>query len=155
MQIAARDGLHSMTPNNPARHAGVSNGGVMHQFPTEVRLIEAVVNPFGERHEQVVLPVVARDPQPRLRWASALKDCTFAPPVSHRSPSCSRVALKSDTQFASLLDRQDPLGRRVKRELRRRLAPSPQPWGESVREKTVCRSSSRSSVTKPQRRLPL
>ena len=155
MQIAARDGLQSMTPNNPARHAGVSNGGVMHQFPTEARLIDAVVAPFGDRHQPTVLPVVARDPQPRLRWASAFKGCIFAPPVSRRSPSCSRVDLKSDTQFASLQDRQDPLGRRVKRELRRRLAPSPQPWGESVREKAVCRSSSQSPVTKPQRRLPL
>ncbi len=154
MQIAARDGLHSMTPNNPARHAGVSNSGGMHQFPTEARLIEAVVTPFGDRHEQLVLPVVARDPQPRLRWASAFKGCIFAPPVSRRPLSCSRVDLKSATQFADLLDRQDPLARRVKRELRRPLAASPQPWGESVREKAVCRSSSQSPVTKSQRRLP-
>ena len=154
MQIAARDGLQSMPLNNPARHAGVSNSGVMHQFPTEARLIEAVVTQSGERHGPTVLPVVARDPQPRLRWASAFEDCTFAPPVSHRPPSRSRGGLKSDTQFAGLLDRRDPHARRLGQELRRPLATSPQPGCESGREQLVCRSSSRSPVTKPQRRLP-
>ncbi|MFM8288542.1 MAG: TetR/AcrR family transcriptional regulator [Planctomycetaceae bacterium] len=97
MQIAARDGLQSMTLDNLARQAGVSKGGVMHHFPTKDRLIEAVVAHFGERLEQTVLELVANDPQPRLRWARAFVDCTFPHPAARRTSSRPRAGSRPAT----------------------------------------------------------
>ena len=90
IEIAARDGLSSMTLDNVARHAGVSKGGVTYHFPSKEKLVEGVVEHFGDRLERLVLERVAHDPQPRHRWARAMLDCTFeeAPaPSSAASPS--------------------------------------------------------------------
>ena len=77
IEIAAREGLAAMTLDNVARHAGVSKGGVTYHFPSKDRLVEAVVEHFGQRLERLVLERVANDPHPRHRWARAMLDCTF------------------------------------------------------------------------------
>jgi AcrR family transcriptional regulator len=90
IEIAAREGLAAMTLDNVARHAGVSKGGVTYHFPSKEKLVEGVVEHFGQRLERLVLERVANDPHPRHRWARAMLDCTFeeAPaevPVAKRS----------------------------------------------------------------------
>lgn len=77
IEIAAREGLSAMTLDNVARHAGVSKGGVTYHFPSKEKLVEAVVEHFGQRLERLVLERVANDPHPRHRWARAMLDCTF------------------------------------------------------------------------------
>ena len=77
IEIAARDGLSSMTLDNVARHAGVSKGGVTYHFPSKEKLVEGVVEHFGQRLERLVVERVAHDPHPRYRWARAMLDCTF------------------------------------------------------------------------------
>jgi len=102
MEIAARSGLQSMTLDNLARTAGVSKGGVMHHFPTKDRLVEAVVEHFGTRLEQMVLELVASDPNPRFRWARAFLDCTFASTSGPPAPRPrSTPASRSVTRTAS------------------------------------------------------
>ncbi len=77
IEIAAREGLAAMTLDNVARHAGVSKGGVTYHFPSKEKLVEGVVEHFGQRLERLVLERVANDPHPRHRWARAMLDCTF------------------------------------------------------------------------------
>ncbi|MFN7766835.1 MAG: TetR/AcrR family transcriptional regulator [Planctomycetaceae bacterium] len=85
IEIAAREGLAAMTLDNVARHAGVSKGGVTYHFPSKDKLLEAVVEHFGERLERLVLERVANDPHPRHRWARAMLDCTFDEPAAASS----------------------------------------------------------------------
>ena len=51
IEIAAREGLAAMTLDNVARHAGVSKGGVTYHFPSKEKLVEGVVEHFGQRLE--------------------------------------------------------------------------------------------------------
>lgn len=77
IRTVSRDGLLAMTLDNVAKEAGVSKGGVMYHFPSKEQLVTGMLTYFGDQAERMLLERLARDPEPRRRWARAMIDCLF------------------------------------------------------------------------------
>jgi AcrR family transcriptional regulator len=72
MQLAARDGLLTLTLDNVAEESGLSKGGVMHHFATKEALLSGVIMHFTDQVEREMTRLVAEDPKPTYRWARAM-----------------------------------------------------------------------------------
>jgi AcrR family transcriptional regulator len=72
MQLAARDGLLTLTLDNVAEESGLSKGGVMHHFATKEALLNGVIVHFTDQVEREMTRLVAEDPNPSYRWARAM-----------------------------------------------------------------------------------
>ncbi|NLX13192.1 MAG: TetR/AcrR family transcriptional regulator [Phycisphaerales bacterium] len=70
-QIAARDGVSTLTLEAVAHEAGVSKGGLLYHFPAKSALITAIVERLGERCESRQATEVAADSQPRGAFTRA------------------------------------------------------------------------------------
>ncbi len=77
IRTVTRDGLLAMTLDNVAKEAGISKGGVMYHFPTKEHLVAAMLTYFSEQAERMLMTRVAKDPEPRNRWARAMIGCFF------------------------------------------------------------------------------
>lgn len=72
MQLAARDGLLTLTLDKVAEESGLSKGGVMHHFATKEALLSGVIMHFTDQVEREMTRLVAEDPKPTYRWARAM-----------------------------------------------------------------------------------
>jgi AcrR family transcriptional regulator len=72
MQLAARDGLLTLTLDNVAEESGLSKGGVMHHFATKEALLSGVIMHFTDQVEREMTRLVSEDPKPTYRWARAM-----------------------------------------------------------------------------------
>ncbi|MDX1944685.1 MAG: TetR/AcrR family transcriptional regulator [Pirellulaceae bacterium] len=72
IQLAARDGLLTLTLENVATESGLSKGGVMHHFATKEALLSGVIMHFTDQVEREMTRLVAEDPQPSFRWVRAM-----------------------------------------------------------------------------------
>lgn len=72
MQLAARDGLLTLTLDKVAEESGLSKGGVMHHFATKEALLSGVIMHFTDQVEREMTRLVADDPNPSYRWARAM-----------------------------------------------------------------------------------
>ncbi len=72
MQLAARDGLMTLTLENVAEESGLSKGGVMHHFPSKDALLSGVIMHFTDQVEREMTRLVAEDPNPTYRWVRAM-----------------------------------------------------------------------------------
>ena len=133
IEIAAREGLAAMTLDNVARHAGVSKGGVTYHFPSKDKLLEAVVEHFGERLERLVLERVANDPHPRHRWARAMLDCTFDEPAAESLNG----AKTSRTTVASQARSRHPQSANAASSGANRLGVRPADWPDQMLEPLI------------------
>jgi AcrR family transcriptional regulator len=72
MQLAARDGLLTLTLENVAEESGLSKGGVMHHFRSKEELLSGVIAHFTDQVEREMTRLVAEDPNPTYRWVRAM-----------------------------------------------------------------------------------
>ncbi len=72
MQLAARDGLLTLTLEKVAEESGLSKGGVMHHFPSKDALLSGVITYFTDQIEREMTRLVAEDPNPTYRWVRAM-----------------------------------------------------------------------------------
>ncbi len=72
MQLAARDGLMTVTLEKVAEESGLSKGGVMHHFPSKEALLSGVIMHFTDQVEREMTRLVAEDPNPTYRWVRAM-----------------------------------------------------------------------------------
>jgi AcrR family transcriptional regulator len=72
MQLAARDGLMTLTLENVAEESGLSKGGVMHHFRSKEELLSGVITHFTDQVEREMTRLVAEDPNPTYRWVRAM-----------------------------------------------------------------------------------
>ncbi len=72
MQLAARDGLMTLTIEKVAEESGLSKGGVMHHFSSKDALLSGVIMHFTDQVEREMTRLVAEDPNPTYRWVRAM-----------------------------------------------------------------------------------
>ncbi len=72
MQLAARDGLMTLTLEKVAEESGLSKGGVIHHFATKEALLGGVIAHFTDQVEREMTRLVAEDPNPTFRWVRAM-----------------------------------------------------------------------------------
>lgn len=72
MQLAARDGLMTVTLEKVAEESGLSKGGVMHHFASKEALLSGVITHFTDQVEREMTRLVAEDPNPTYRWVRAM-----------------------------------------------------------------------------------
>jgi AcrR family transcriptional regulator len=100
-QVAARDGVASLTLDAVAREAGVSKGGLLYHFPTKSDLINGVVERLATHCEQEQKRVVQETPLEPGAFTRAYLRCRSEPLDPQELPihMALLAAAGTDSQF--------------------------------------------------------